>query len=80
MVPGMIAFAMNQKGLITLDSPDQAFPLLVSTLLPAGMKGVVVGGLVAALMSSLASLFNSSSMLFTVDFYKKYRPNACEKH
>ena len=80
MVPGMIAFAMNQKGLITLESSDQAFPLLVSTLLPAGMKGIVVGGLVAALMSSLASLFNSSATLFTVDFYKKYRPESTEKH
>jgi SSS family solute:Na+ symporter len=80
MVPGMIAFAMNQKGLINLESADQAFPLLVSTLLPVGMKGVVVGGLVAALMSSLASLFNSSATLFTVDFYKKYRPDSSEKH
>jgi SSS family solute:Na+ symporter len=44
------------------------------------MKGIVVGGLVAALMSSLASLFNSSATLFTVDFYKKYRPDASEKH
>jgi len=40
----------------------------------------VVGGLVAALMSSLASLFNSSSILFTVDFYKKFKPDSSEKH
>ena len=79
LIPGMIAFALNQKGLMQLENPDAAFPTLVSTLLPLGMKGVVVGGLVAALMSSLASLFNSSAMLFTVDFYKKYRPNASEK-
>ena len=78
-MPGLIAFALNQKGLMQLDDPDAAFPTLVSTLLPAGMKGIVVGGLVAALMSSLASLFNSSAMLFTVDFYKKYRPEASEK-
>jgi SSS family solute:Na+ symporter len=80
MVPGMIAFALNQKGLIYLESSDQAFPLLVSTLLPGGMKGVVVGGLVAALMSSLASLFNSSATLFTVDFYKRYKPESSERH
>ena len=80
LIPGLIAFALSQKGMIHLDNPDAAFPTLVSTLLPAGMKGIVVGGLVAALMSSLASLFNSSATLFTVDFYKKYRPAASEKH
>ncbi len=80
MIPGIIAYVMQQKGMIQLDDPDAAFPTLVSTLLPAGMKGIVVGGLVAALMSSLASLFNSSATLFTVDFYKKYRPNASERH
>ncbi len=79
LIPGLIAFALDKKGLIELTNADAAFPLLVSTLLPAGFKGVVVGGLVAALMSSLASLFNSSAMLFTVDFYKKYRPQASEK-
>ena len=80
LVPGMIAFALNKKGIVSMDSADAAFPMMVSTLLPAGVKGVVVGGLVAALMSSLASLFNSSATLFTVDFYKKYRPQSTEKH
>jgi SSS family solute:Na+ symporter len=79
LIPGIIAYALNQKGMIQLSNPDAAFPTLVSTLLPAGMKGVVVGGLVAALMSSLASLFNSSATLFTVDFYKKYRRHASER-
>ncbi|WP_423127492.1 sodium:solute symporter [Gaoshiqia sp. Z1-71] len=84
MIPGMIAFAMAQKGVVingevfTLTSSDAAFPTLVSKLLPAGVKGLVVCGILAALMSSLASLFNSSSMLFTIDFYKKYRPQASE--
>lgn len=80
LVPGMIAFALNKKGLVTMTNADAAFPMMVSTLLPAGVKGIVVGGLVAALMSSLASLFNSSATLFTVDFYKKYRPESTEKH
>ncbi len=80
LIPGMIAFALNEKGLLDLSSSDAAFPALVSSLLPAGLKGVVVGGLLAALMSSLASLFNSSAMLFTVDFYKKYKPDSSEKH
>ncbi len=85
MIPGMIAFAMAQKGVVingevfTLSSSDAAFPTLVAKLLPAGIKGLVVSGILAALMSSLASLFNSSSMLFTIDFYKKYRPQATEK-
>jgi len=80
LIPGMIAFALNEKGLIDLQDSDSAFPLLVSELLPIGLKGVVVGGLLAALMSSLASLFNSSAALFTVDFYKKYKPESSEKH
>ncbi|MFW5657504.1 MAG: sodium:solute symporter [Bacteroidota bacterium] len=80
LIPGMIAFAMNQKGMLNLSNSDEAFAVLVSTLLPVGLKGVVVGGLVAALMSSLASLFNSSAMLFTVDFYKRFKPESSEKH
>ncbi len=80
LVPGMIAYALNAKGIITYDSPDQAFPTLVAELLPAGVKGIVIGGLVAALMSSLASLFNSSATLFTIDFYKKFKPESSEKH
>ena len=79
LIPGMIAYALNQKGIITLSSSDAAFPSLVSQILPIGLKGLVVGGLLAALMSSLASLFNSSAMLFTVDFYQKYKPHAKEK-
>jgi SSS family solute:Na+ symporter len=79
LVPGLIAFALNEKGLIDLPNADAAFPVLVATLLPVGFKGIVVGGLVAALMSSLASLFNSSALLFTVDFYKKWQPQASEE-
>ncbi len=79
LIPGMIAYSLNQKGLLTLSSPDAAFPAMVSQILPLGLKGLVIGGLLAALMSSLASLFNSSAMLFTVDFYQKYRPKAKEK-
>lgn len=80
LIPGMIAYALNQKGMLDLSSSDAAFSTLVTTLLPSGLKGVVVGGLMAALMSSLASLFNSSAMLFTVDFYKKFKPESSEKH
>ncbi|MCJ7448408.1 MAG: sodium:solute symporter [Bacteroidales bacterium] len=79
LIPGMIAYALNYKGIITLPNSDSAFAVLVKELLPVGFKGLVVGGLLAALMSSLASLFNSSATLFTVDFYQKFKPQAPEK-
>jgi SSS family solute:Na+ symporter len=78
LIPGMIAYALNQQGVITLASSDSAFSTLVKELLPLGFKGLVVGGLLAALMSSLASLFNSSATLFTIDFYHRFRPQASE--
>jgi SSS family solute:Na+ symporter len=80
LIPGMIAFALKQQGTMDFSSNDAAFSTLVKDLLPVGFTGIVVGGILAALMSSLASLFNSSAMLFTVDFYKKYKPEATEKH
>lgn len=87
LIPGMIAFAMTQKidpetqrPLLDLANSDAAFSTLVKELLPKGFTGIVVGGILAALMSSLASLFNSSAMLFTVDFYQKFKPNATQKH
>ncbi len=91
LIPGMIAFAIHQKSigaggeafLPMLSNgqinSDSAFPVLVAKLLPAGFKGVVVCGILAALMSSLASLFNSSASLFTIDFYKRFKPDTSEK-
>ena len=76
----MIAYALKQQGTLDFSTNDAAFSTLVKELLPKGFTGIVVGGILAALMSSLASLFNSSSMLFTVDFYKKFRPEASERH
>ena len=78
LFPGMIAFALHSQGKIHVESADQAFAVLVSELLPSGIKGIVIAGLLAALMSSLASLFNSSATLFTIDFYKKFKPDASE--
>jgi SSS family solute:Na+ symporter len=78
LIPGMIAYSLNAKGMINLTDNDAAFSILVKELLPLGFKGLVVGGILAALMSSLASLFNSSATLFTVDFYQKYKPQAPE--
>jgi SSS family solute:Na+ symporter len=81
LVPGMIAFALAEKGMLDLSGgSNTAFPVMVRELLPAGIKGVVLGGAIAALMSSLASLFNSSATLFTVDFYERLRPGRSQKH
>ncbi|MCL2005220.1 MAG: sodium:solute symporter, partial [Planctomycetaceae bacterium] len=83
IMPGMIAYGLAVQGVIgpeVLYDPNQAFPILVKEVLPIGLKGLVIAGLMAALMSSLASVFNSSSTLFTMDFYKKYKPAASERH
>jgi len=79
LIPGIIALTLKMRGELHWDSADQAFPVLMSSLLPSGLRGLVAAGLLAALMSSLASVFNSCSTLFTVDVYKKLRPNTSEK-
>jgi len=79
LIPGMIAYGLKVKGVISYERSDQVFPVMVQYLLPTGIKGLVAGGLMAALMSSLASVFNSSSTLFTVDIFKKLYPESSEK-
>ncbi|MCH8935961.1 MAG: sodium/solute symporter [Gemmatimonadetes bacterium] len=79
VIPGVIAYALSQQGQLQLDTPDQALPTLIATLLPIGLRGLVVAGLLAALMSSLSSVFNSTSTLVTLDIYKKLRPEAPER-
>ncbi|HMQ43787.1 sodium:solute symporter [Mariniflexile maritimum] len=79
LIPGVIALTLKMRGELEYDTPDQAFPVLMSNLLPSGLRGLVAAGLLAALMSSLASVFNSVSTLFTVDIYKKLKPNTPEK-
>ena len=79
VIPGVIAYALSQQGALTLEQPDQALPTLIGVLLPAGLRGLVVAGLLAALMSSLSSVFNSTSTLVTWDIYKKLNPEASER-
>ncbi len=92
IVPGMIALALARSGRIPGLAPlvdasgavvpaaaQSAFPLLVQHLMPSGLRGLVVAGLLAALMSSLAGAFNASSTLFTMDFYRKMRPAATQE-
>jgi SSS family solute:Na+ symporter len=91
IIPGMICFALAKQGntpeLQIMLGPDgetirdqaqAAFPLLVKTVLPAGIRGIVVAGLLSALMSSLAGVFNACSTLFTIDLYQKFHPNAAQ--
>ena len=86
LVPGLIGAALNAKGIleISIDTNgniigDQVFPTMVATLLPEGLRGLVVAGIIAALMSSLSSLFNSTATLFTLDIYKKIKPKVSEQ-
>jgi SSS family solute:Na+ symporter len=92
IIPGMLALALAQSGKIRalqealLDANGQvvnvqaqaAFPLMVQHVLPVGIRGLVVAGLLAALMSSLAGAFNACSTLFTMDLYNKLRPGASQ--
>ena len=88
LVPGIIAYALTIQNpeiysvidpVTGVERADRAFPMLVTTLLPVGLKGLVAGGLMAALMSSLASVFNSCSTIFTIDIYKQISPEKSEQ-
>jgi SSS family solute:Na+ symporter len=91
IIPGMICYALAKSGKIpalavmvgadgkAVSSVAQgAFPMMVQYLLPPGLRGLVVAGLLSALMGSLAGVFNACSTLFTVDLYEKWRPNSSQ--
>jgi SSS family solute:Na+ symporter len=79
VVPGVIAYVLAQRGQLTLADGDSALPALIGSLLPAGLRGIVVAGLLAALMSSLSSVFNSCATLVTMDVYKRIAPHHSER-
>lgn len=93
IIPGMICYALAKSGThpgiqqvlfdssgnLIRENAQQAFPMLVVNVLPVGVRGIVVAGLLAALMSSLAGVFNACSTLFTMDFYSRLRPNASQE-
>ena len=95
VVPGIIAYVMNadasgQLTAQTLDPSfvnkdggvinDNAFPWLVRTFIPSGLKGLVLAALAAAIVSSLASMLNSTSTIFTMDIFRPYiNKNASDK-
>jgi SSS family solute:Na+ symporter len=91
IIPGLICYALAKSGkvpglehLVTADGKavpheaQAAFPLMVKCMLPAGLRGIVVAGLLSALMGSLAGVFNACSTLFTVDLYGKWKPEASQ--
>jgi len=91
IIPGMICFALAKSGSVeglknmvdangvgVRDHLQYAFPAMVAYVLPVGVRGLVVAGLIAALMSSLAGVFNASSTLFTLDIYQKWKPQATQ--
>jgi solute:Na+ symporter, SSS family len=82
IIPGLICYALvksNKVPELTAHYDAQgAFPLMVKYLLPPGLRGIVVAGLLSALMGSLAGVFNACSTLFTVDLYQKWRPHASQ--
>jgi solute:Na+ symporter, SSS family len=91
IIPGLICFALAKSGKVpglevvydaatgkATGHAQAAFPLLVEYLLPVGLRGIVVAGLLSALMGSLAGVFNACSTLFTVDIYEKLRPKASQ--
>ena len=92
IIPGMICFALAKSGInadiqqrlldangnVDREAAQGAFAMLVTHVLPVGVRGIVVAGLLAALMSALAGVFNASSSLFTMDFYSRMKPKATQ--
>ncbi len=93
IIPGIICYALaisgkmpafqnhliGPEGQVIRENAQQAFPLMVANVLPIGIRGIVVAGLLAALMSSLAGAFNASATLFTIDFYKRLHPGISQE-
>jgi SSS family solute:Na+ symporter len=85
VLPGLIAVALYRElfkfgpdGQVL--NGDIAYPTMIVNLLPSGLVGLMIAALLAALMGAMSSVFNSASTLVTLDFYKRYRPNATERN
>lgn len=78
VLPGIVAYALVQQGALQINEPNDTLPMLAQAVLPVGLRGLVIAGLFAALMSSLSSVFNSCSTLITLDFYQKFKPDTSE--
>jgi SSS family solute:Na+ symporter len=79
VIPGIIAWILYRDELA--QTSDVAYPLLIERLLPAGLTGLMFAALLAAIMSSLDSMLNSSATIFTVDIYNRHlRKEVSQKH
>ncbi len=77
VIPGIAAFMLKSD----LPKPDEAYPWLLANYMPAGIRGLAFAALTAAIVSSLASMINSTSTIFTVDIYKTYfKKDADDRH
>ncbi len=68
--PGIMAYQLYQDQLV--ENPDAAFPLMIRSLIPVGVRGLIFAAITGAVISSLASMLNSASTIFTLDIYRKY--------
>ncbi len=76
VLPGIIAYKLYPN----LPRPDHAYILLVKTLVPPGLRGLILAAIAAALMSHLSAMINSTSTILTMDLYKRlWKPDASER-
>lgn len=68
VVPGITVFALNAD----IVKPDEAYPWLLQHIVPSGVKGLIFAALIAAIVSSLSAIINSTSTIFTMDIYKSW--------
>ncbi|MDD9951689.1 MAG: sodium/solute symporter [Zetaproteobacteria bacterium] len=73
VIPGMIAYHLYADQIAV---SDMAYPYLITQILPSGLKGIMLAALFGAVLSTMDSVINSASTIFTMDIYKNYRPNA----
>ena len=84
LIPGICAFYITQYGDTNLQDAikvsDEAYPWFIKNFMPTGIKGLAFVALAAAVISSLASMLNSTSTIFTIDIYRKYiNPEASDR-
>jgi SSS family solute:Na+ symporter len=80
VLPGLVAYGLVRRGALPApQSSADVYSLLINNILPIGIKGLVAAALLAALMSTVSGALNSIATLFTLDIYKRWRPQASEK-
>ncbi|MEA3504052.1 MAG: sodium/sugar symporter [Bacteroidota bacterium] len=72
VIPGIAAFVLTQDAGTVIEPSDKAYPWLLHNFVPSGIKGLAFAALTAAIVSSLASMLNSTATIFTMDIYKTF--------